>query len=73
MHPHFGVHCGREEDRAPGSEEDVGEEVPGYSVGCAGQKVGCRGDHDDEIGLLSESHVRNDVRLIPDRVVNGLA
>ena len=73
MDPHFGVHCWREEDGAPGREENVREEIARYSVRCPGQQVSCRGDHDNEVGLLSESHVRNMVRLIPDRVAHRLA
>ena len=73
MDPHFGVHCWREEDGAPGREENVREEIARYSVRCARQQVGCRGDHNNEVGLLSESHMRNEVSLIPDRVVHRLA
>ena len=54
MNPHFGVHRWHEEDRATGGKKDVCEEVTRHSVRCAGQQVGCRWHHDNEIGLLTD-------------------
>ena len=64
--PHLGVHRGREDDRAAGGEQGVGEQVVGEAVGGPGQQVGGGRGDDDEVGLLAEPHVRHLVDVVPD-------
>ncbi len=64
--PHLGVHRGREDDRTAGGEQGVGEQVVGQAVGRLGEHVGGRGGDDDEVGVLSDPHVRDLVDVVPD-------
>ena len=70
--PHLGVHGGREDHRAAGGEQGVGEQVVGEAVRGLGEQVGGgRGDH-DQVGVLPDPHVRDLVDVVPDLGGDGL-
>jgi hypothetical protein len=71
--PHLGVHGRRHHDRAPCGEQHVRQQVVGQATCGAGQQVGRRGRHDDEVGLAPDPHVRDLGDVGPDVRVHGLA
>ncbi len=64
--PHLGVHGGREDDRAAGGQERVGEQVVGEAVGGLGEHVGRGGRDDHQVGVLADADVRYLVDVVPD-------
>lgn len=71
--PHLGVHGGREDDRAAGREQGVGEEVVGQAVGGLGEHVGRRGSDHHQVRVLADADVRDLVDVRPDLGGDGVA
>ena len=64
MLPHLRVHGGREDHRAPGHQQDRGEQVVGPPGGGPRQQISRGGGHEDEIRLLAQPDVRHLVNAV---------
>ncbi len=71
--PHLGVHGGGEDDRAPGGEQCVRQQVVGEAVGGLREHVGGGGGDDDQVGPLPDADVRDLVDVRPDLGRDGVA
>ena len=73
MHPHLGMHSRRDHDATTSGQQHVGEKIIGDPVRRASQEI-CRGRRDDhEIGPLTEFHVRDLMRGLPQLTSDRLA
>jgi hypothetical protein len=63
--PHFGVHRGDEDDRAPGGQQRRGEQVVGAPGGRPGHQVGGSGHDQDEVRRPTDPHMRDLVGVVP--------
>ena len=71
--PHLGVHRRDEDDRAPGGEQGVGQQVVGHAVRGLGHQVGRRRRDHDQVGGLPDPDVRHLVHVVPHLGGDGLA
>ena len=65
--PHLGVHGRAHQDRRPGGEQDVGEQVVADAGGVEARGPGGGGRDEHQVGRLAEVGVRDRVGFVPQR------